>query len=285
MRMHLIVVCLLGAGMPALGQDDEAPLAGPSVAESPGATSLVHVGYDGAIERPDVPVEEAALELLDLDEATRARVEDILAARAAILDKAVIENIDLLVQLRSAKSAGDKAQEVSLLGRFARELAPLRARGTLREEIGAALDETNLATFEALIDEYDEAIVAEARESAKQRGETFQVRRFARAERLKDLGREIRRSYERQIGSRREDFERLLAALDLTPEHEAKVRQIVTDFAQRTKLNPTRKDRAGVYLEILSVLSAEERSRLAAYVRGERGGGAPAREAPDSSGG
>ena len=270
MKMPILITCLLGAATLSLAQD-EAPLAGPTVVAEAKASSLVRIGYDGSIERPEVRIEEAALELLDLDDQARAKVDQIVAERAAVLDKAVIENIELLVEFQSAKSAGDELRQAALLARFVRSLSALESRGSLRAEIESALGDEERARFDSLIDEYNQAIVAEARELAKERGERFIQFKFVQVERLKVLGQEIRRSYDRQIGSRTEDLERLLAAIALTHEREAEVRRIVTDFAQRTLLNPDEKDRAGLFIKIASMLSSEERERLVEFIRGERG--------------
>jgi hypothetical protein len=264
--MRILIACLLAATASAPAQEDASLLAGPSVSEE-APTTLVRLGYDGAIERPGVRIEEAALELLELDASARARVDEIVAERAAILDKAVIENIELLVEFQSAKSAGDELRQAALIGRFVRSLAALEERGSLREELGRALGDDEKARFESLIDEYNQAILAEARDAAKERGERFIQFRFVQIERLKVLGQEIKRSYDRQIGSRTEDFERLLAALALSPEREAEVRRVVTDFARRTLLNPDEKDRAGLFIRIASMLSADERRRLVEFAR------------------
>ena len=255
------------ASVPALGQDDTAPLAGPAVERETTPESLVEVAYDGSVEPLEAAPAEAAVELLGLDEATLAQVREVIAERAAILDRIVIENIELLVELQSARD--DPGRRRAIYAEIVGKLAPLVRRGELEDEIGALLSEEQRRCYVSLIAEYERALEAQARAEAERRGERFRAWRYRARHRLEALGAELRRSYERQIGARQADLERLLRELALDPEREAEVRRIVTEFAQRTMLNPSRADRAGLFIEIMGVLTPEQRARAAARLRGD----------------
>src|SRR5436853_2085458 len=96
------------------------PLGGPRVngGERVGPATLVQRDFSGKIKRLEVPPEEAALERLNLDQPTREKIQSVLAARAQVLDKIVVDNIDLVVRFANARQAGDKPEQIKLLGEF-----------------------------------------------------------------------------------------------------------------------------------------------------------------------
>ncbi len=238
------------------------PLAGPRVGGDSGSRTLVEHAYDGKVRRLEVPPEEAALERLGLDEPTRQAVGRILAERAAIVDRVVIENVPMLLEYRTAAEAGDRAESVRVLGEFLGKLDPLTKRGTLLDELAGVLSVGPRHEFEALVGEYREALREEARREAVERGERFRPRAYGVRENLLTLGQEIRRSYERQVTGRIAEFDKVLAELALEPEREARVRALVTEFGQRTRLNPTEAQRRELFAAILKELTPEQAGRL-----------------------
>lgn len=261
------VIGLLVLTTAAIGQegDDETLLAGPRVERQAKPTSLVVRSYDGTVTQLDVPAAEAAVELLELDIQAASAVDRILAERAAILDKAVIENVDLLIELQSTRGNQQRRREIY------RELyaaaAPLTQRGSLRDEIAGVLETEQKTSYLEIIDEYEQAMTEQARLAADEEGRQFAARQFQRRQAVAEFGREIKRSYDRQIGSREKELEDLLVALALDQQTEAEVRRLIIEHAQRTLLNPDEADRAALMRQILAELTPEQRREAIRILR------------------
>lgn len=258
-------LCLLvGSGLavePPTTQNPPAILSGPQVREG-AHESLVERGFDGRIRPLTTSPEERAVALLRLDEATRARVETILDERSAILDRVLVDNLDLLLQFQSARASGSATRQFSILRTFVRKLEPLRRRGSLRDEIARVLPEDQRARFEAMIDEYEDALEAQARADARARGERFQPLAYRIRRNLERLGQDIAASYERAIGSRVAELEAFLERASLSPASEREVRRIITEFGQQTMLRPTPADKRRLVRDLWNAVRPEERIRL-----------------------
>ncbi|MEX2219008.1 MAG: hypothetical protein WD749_09635 [Phycisphaerales bacterium] len=225
--------------------------------------TLVQRDFNGRLTKPQLPPEEAALALLTLDPEARARADGVLASRAAILDRIVRENVELIIQLYNAGQAGDRPEQLRLLGQFAAKLEPLQARGSLETELAAAIPADQTPLFRSILEEYRTALTEDLALQARSTGQRPPRPRAAAARlALATLGLEIKRSYERQIGGKAAEFERLLARLSLSPELEARIRTQVTDWAQKTKGNPTEADKRALFVSLLSQLNAEQRRTL-----------------------
>lgn len=276
MRVALLVCVVGGFGSVVMAQEsqppktDEPALKGPRVATAASKATLVEKDFSGKLKRLELPAEEAALRLVKVDEASRAKVDTILGQRAAILDKALIQNIDLVVQIHNAGQSGDKAEALKLLQEFGKKLEPLKARGKLLDEVAGALPEDQREAYVAVVKEYHQALVADAMAQAKAKGEELTLGQAAGTELVAAIGQEIKRSYDRQIGSRKEDFEKLIASLSLKPEQETRIRNMVTDYGQKTKLNPTAEQKRALFGKIYRELDGEQRKALLAYYRGAK---------------
>ncbi len=266
--MKALIAAVLVVCASASAQDAEPALKGPTVATPGARATLVEYDFNGKLKVLDVPAEEAALKLLRLDEATKAKTEKILAERAAVLDKAVIENLELIAQIHSAGQSGDKAEALKLFAEFAKKLEPLKARGKLVDEMKSALPETEREKFAALVKDYNEAAVNDTVNQAKARGETLRGQEAVGRTVLQAVGREIKRSYDRQITSRTADYEALLAGLELRPEQETKIRNMVTDYVQQTKGNPTAEQKRDLFWKIHKELDKDQRRALVRHYRG-----------------
>lgn len=264
------MIAIMGVGSAALAQQpkpEEPALSGPKVKEAAAKPTLVEKDFNGRLKRPEMPAEELALKLMKIDDATRAKVDVILGQRAAILDKAFIEHIDLVVQISNAGQSGDKAEALKLFQEFAKYLEPLKARGKLMDEIRGCLPEEQKEPYKELVTEYHAALVKAAMEEAHAKGEELTLRQAAGKEMLAAIGQEIRRSYERQILSKTADYEKLIASLNLKPEQESKVRGYVTDYVQETKYKATAEQKKALFLRIYGRLNAEQRKTLVEYYR------------------
>jgi hypothetical protein len=254
----------------AIAQDEpphEPLLGGPNVkAQSEGEFTLVEHDFNGRLVRLERAPEEAALDHIEVDDETTKRIKTILNERNAILDRIVRETIPLLTELQAAGQSENKLSQLRVLGKLMQAMKPLRDRGTLRKEIVTELertgDEEAVARFETLVEEYWEAYVEDVRTGAEEMGEEVGARQAAWRARLERTGEDIKRAYERIVQGDGGDFERVLAALNLTDEQEAEVRSLVTDFVQETLLNPSPSDERRLFFRIASKLTPQQRRAL-----------------------
>lgn len=265
------------APVEADGQSD-ALLSGPKVAATATAPTLIERDLQGKIRRLETTAEEAALALLDLDAATKEKVNKILAMRTAALDSVVVNNVPLLLKLQAARETGDRRDFAEVTGELAKAAAPLREQGRLKDNIAAVLPKAERERFETLVSEYWKAVVAERREiMAKEQSSggagLRTAGRAAATEFALAIGQEIKRSYERTLGQRGADFDSLLKSLNLPMETETKVRNMVTDHAQKyiaQKGGATPAQNRELFFNIMTALTLEQRADLIRELR-ERG--------------
>jgi hypothetical protein len=270
-QIPALVIALLAAS-PALAQPAAAPkapppLQGPAVTEAPAKPTLVERDFAGKLKRLETSPEEAALALLTLDEETRSKTQAVLAERTAILDKIVLDNLDLVIQIHNARQSGSRIDQLVLLGDFVKAMRPLNDRGTLADELLPVLPLAQGADFRALVREYNQAATAEIVAEAKSRGERLTPRQAATRESLIVLGQEVKRSYERQITSKTAEFEAIIAQLNLDPDQDSKIRNLVLDYAQEVKGKPTADQRRAVFFKIMALLDSEQQRTLVRLFR------------------
>lgn len=279
-RAGLVLLLVSAAGASALAQADSpaapspliGPLTGPSVDATKAKRSLVERDYEGKVRRLEIPAEEAAIGLLGLSEMDRAKADEVIRERAATLDKVVIENVDLLLEMQTARASGDMAKVRDVIQRFTAKLEGLRSRGKPVDEIASALPEANREEYRRLVKEYHRAVYDELAQEAKSRGERWRPREIIARQVAQAVGAEVKRSYERQIGSRTQEFEQVLARLDLSPEQEAEIRRMVNQWAQEVKLNPTPTQRREIVEKVLSKLTPTQRRAALREFLAERAG-------------
>ncbi|MEZ6241998.1 MAG: hypothetical protein R3B57_03050 [Phycisphaerales bacterium] len=259
--------------LPAIAQPEGEPpvLEGPKVEAEATKPTLVHRGYDGALEPLEAPPEVAALDLLDLDADTREAIDHVLGARAATIDGVVLRNVRTLVELQTAKATGDKAAQRELLGSLVDQLEPLRKSGRLVDQIAKVLPDEQVPEYRRLVRERHMARFEEIR--AELRSEGLEDVDAAAFKRLigEALGLEIKRSYDRIVESGTSRLEETLEALELDTQTEGEVRRLVQDFAQKTALNPSPEQRRELFGQIYRALPADARERLVRMVREPRG--------------
>ncbi len=129
-------------------------LTGPQVERTRDPDSLVHRGFDGEMERLPEMAEVAALGLLDLDEAARARVDRVLSDRAAKVDAIVKQHLPAVQSLGEARRAGDRASMREPMQEIREALKPLAEEGPLVDIVAGALPEGARAKYRELVAEY-----------------------------------------------------------------------------------------------------------------------------------
>jgi len=255
---------VVALGQPAASPPERAPnpLQGPRVAEPAAKSTLVERDMAGKLRRLEVPPEEAALSLMALDAVAAAKTRTIIQERTVILDRIVLNNLNLVMQFHNARLAGDKRDQLVLLTQLLVVLKPLTDRGTLSEEIIGALSLDQSVTFKSLVRDYNQAAAAETEAESRAAGERLTQRQITARENLVVLGTEIKRSYERQITSRTAEFEQIMSQLELEPEQESKIRAMVLDYAQAVVGKPTLDQRRSLFFRMMAVLNADQQRTL-----------------------
>ena len=89
---------------------------------------------------------------------------------------------------------------------------------------------------------------------------------------MRVVGAELRRSYDRVVGSQVRELEEFLRAVNATPEQEGKIRQITGDLFQQSYGQATPAQRAEMFMKVYAVLTPEQREIVRQRVREQRGG-------------
>ncbi len=260
---------VLLAGTTGFAQTAAQPLSGPKVAAPAPKTSLIERGLDGKVRRLEVPAEEAALDLLTMTEEENAKVETVMTERNAILDKVVGQNIEILLRLQGLQAEGPSRQDAqAALRELVEKLQPLRERGSLRDEVAGAMSADNAAKFRTLVEEYWKAVADEAVAEAKKEDPNAAPARVVARVRLQAVGQEIRRSYDRKIASGKNQLDQAVAKLGLTPEQEDKVRNMATDYFQKTLGKATPQQRREFFQKLMRELTPAQRQALLSELYG-----------------
>lgn len=253
----------------AIEPPGEELLAGPVLAEaSEAGPTLIVRSFDGRLERLEVPPEEAAVDRLDLDEASRERVHRVIADRAAILDATTGRSVDLFLRMAAAGASGDNAEALRLFAEFDARLADLHERGTLFDELHAALPADARRQFESMVNDYRAAVIdemmAQAQADASKRYE------FALRLHMEERFAALTRSFERRLGGGDAKLRRLYEVVDATPEQEAAISALATLYFEKTLGMPDKQEEARFLVRLLELLTPVQRNRLiSAYRRGE----------------
>lgn len=254
---------------------DAAPLRGPAVdTTAKAAPSLVQRDFAGRIVKLDIPPAEAAAKLMTLDDDARAQVDRILLERSRILDKIVTDNLELLVRLQGAREGGEREEVARVFQELSAKAQPLRDRGQLAQELLGVLPDEQGRELRRLMQEYWQAIVKQELDDKKNPGGVMDDaaapaanprrdnREVMRQEMLAVVGGEIRRAYERTIGSAARDFDTLLAELNVTPEQESRIRKIVGDSFQASYGKATVQERTAVFAKVYEVLDEQQKTEV-----------------------
>jgi len=256
-----VLVC--AGGRTAIAQDagaDRGALAGPRADAAP-ARTLVKRDFRGELEPLDTTPEEAALEFLVLAPEERERVQKIIAERASALDGVVQENVALLLRIDGLEREGMTPDRAEALRELMNKLAPHLRRGSLKDEVAGELGPENERAFTAIVDEYVRELVREEAEPAPD-GERKRPLARMIAVRLRLLGQEIKRSYERKIDAGKAELERVLDLVDATPEQRAEIERLALEYAQETLGKPSKRARSRFVSRVMGELAAEQRKKL-----------------------
>ncbi len=246
----------LGASW-AFAQED--PLAGPRGANGAKRATLVEIDYAGRLKPREGTIEEAALRVLEVDDATRSRLDAVLQERARLMDELVSRNLRTLIRLGSASESGRKIEALTHAISLWEKGQPIREKGSLRSRLAAQLDEAQRRRFNGLIEEY---LHAARRDGVEPGGKPKAWIEVALQERFRGLSSEVERSFARQTTNGEEEAEAFFDGLGLSPEQTQHIRQTFENFVLERGFNPTQGEQALVAAQVLAYLDEDARQRV-----------------------
>ncbi|MEO1008010.1 MAG: hypothetical protein AAFX79_05555 [Planctomycetota bacterium] len=233
-------------------------LRGPDVDAPP---TIVQRGMDGGLERVEGRPEIAAALALDLDEASRARVREVVAERSARMVTLLVDELDAVRAITDLIAAGESdAARLELAAIWDRFEAG-RPHTPLLDELRAVLPGNRGVQLERVVSEYWQVLLAER--LGPERAGDAELRERVRGQMAFELfQREIREAYDASLRRYRELLEGIYEAVEPTAEQRAEIRGIVLDHIERTRLRATPAERRGTMLEIYRALDGDQRERL-----------------------
>ncbi len=165
---------------------------------------------------------------------------------------------------------GNKEEGGKLLMELANKAGPLWARGMLVQELGKALSDEEGKEVRRLTQEYFVARKVDAEKAAERSGAKFDYGAIMGEEIKEILGTELRRSYERTLGQGGKDFEKLLKDLEVTPEQDAKLHNLVEDFIRAEMGKKTTMKKVALFTKIYEILTPEQRKVLGEKLAAQR---------------
>lgn len=271
----LIGMALVGCGVlavsgsSAVGQMDL--LRGPRV---PGGGPRVEVGegrFGGELSLGTTRPEVAALDALGLSAAARARAERVLAERAAVVDRAVVEHVEDLTLVEGALATRDLATLWRVYSSFHAALEPLRARGPLADELAAALPEDARVAYVRVLGEYEAALVARERSTAEASGQRFSLIGLQIKRHFHALQVEIEASAQRTIERGAGIFELFAVQAGLSDEGREIVRRGMMGLMGPDGGAPSELQLGIALQEVMVELGDEDRAKLVAAIREQNG--------------
>ncbi|HYD00064.1 MAG TPA: hypothetical protein VEB22_02460 [Phycisphaerales bacterium] len=279
----------------------EAVLGGPKLTVKPTRPTLVARGADGTLIRLEERPEAAAIPLLKLDGEAKKAAEKVLAAHEAEVARCLSEHHGLFLQIQSGRQGGDQRAAVPLI-RELRQKAPQLWEPPLLDRLAKALPVEKAVLLRTVVNEYLTEFSREGGPNEPSRGPLTETRRGgAGAEPMSDgsmMGegmmtcdqpgatpvpapaplddpqvrrrvdnalviRELARSLKTLTAMRKDQTERLLAGLDLTPEQDANVRAMIRETGAKSKGGyPSREDHQALIEGVRKLLTPEQAKQL-----------------------
>lgn len=236
-------------------------LAGPSVDPTEPNTLVVYE-YDGQLQELGLPPAEAALELLELDPKTAEAVSAVIAERAWIAEQLITDNFELFSQAETIESGGNGLEKGLFFLRVLRVLHPLIERGTLEDEIRPLLPDMTGQEFDALLDEYWQAVGQARVDEAKAKGRRLRLRKAVREARNDQLEKEVEMAAERALESERFAVQYLTKGLELTEFQQNKIQTLINDHMGRTMGEASEDDSGLLFVGVLAYLNESQRAKM-----------------------
>lgn len=188
------------ASLPVVAASSD-PLAGPRQA-APAPTTLVRRDLQGRLVAPDPNPAEAALRLISLDEGSRRAVRAAMDIRGQHLDHAIIINLPFLIVFQSAQGGGNTPLVAAAAGVSLYRSREFLAVDDLEALIAAQIPAAQRSHYNALLKDYWREYALQAARDRAERGQDPAPESLLIAEgKLKFLGEEIARAFERTLAS------------------------------------------------------------------------------------
>ena len=258
----LLAVAIAGVG----AAQDASPLSGPAVKRESTAPTLIERDYEGRLRPLDRPPAIAALDLLGLTDDELADAREIVAERAALVERLVFGNLLLLGAIETALSnapphANLAVVDPELSRRSVEAFGAMWEGPRLSHQIRRTLPEHARAEYGSLVADWKVAAIEQARADGPPQG----VWPFEVVER-EILTREMTAAYERGQAGRDQAYEEFLDALELDPAIEGEVRRVALDaylkILNDTGREPNKAEEARIFREMLAVIPEEDRPRV-----------------------
>ncbi|MDQ7013839.1 MAG: hypothetical protein Q9O74_08095 [Planctomycetota bacterium] len=253
----------------AVDRQPELPstLAGPSVDPTEPNTLVVYE-YNGQLQELGLPPAEAALDLLELDPETGEAVATVIAERALLAEQLITDNFDLFSQSETIEAGGTGLEKGWFFLRVLRVLHPLIERGSLEDEIRPLLPEMTARDFDALLEEYWQAIGQARVDDAKAKGHRVRLRKAVREARRDQLGKEIEMAAERAVESERFAVQYLTKGIELNEFQLHNIQTLINDHMGRTMGEASENDTALLFLGVLAYLDETQRAQMIERIKG-----------------
>lgn len=262
MRASARILSALLFTAPVLAQDEADLLRGPTV-ESTDEKSLVGKGMTGQFERVEGRPEAAALRLLDLDDETRRRAEQIVDDRSLAVAMLLVERIDDIKEMSDHQIAGRPREAREILERLHAEFDP-PARDPLAAPLAEVLSAEQHRELMRILDEYWMALI-----DAEGGGRMDEGRASERVEQrlvFRVFQEEVREGYEVSLRRYREALEAIYAAVEPTDEQREAMREIVIDHIRETRLAATPAQRRATMLRMYDLLDEGRQVKYVEYL-------------------
>lgn len=237
-------------------------LSGPKVEKPKVTYTLVKTGFNGKLERITQPIEEATLAILPLSPEEREKVDRILVARAATVDKGIKGSVPVILRIQGVREEGITTDRQAAIRELNEKLPILRDRDAFRAELRLALTAENAARFDAVMSEYVRAATLQASADAKAEGRKGNPFLMSLGESLRLVGLEVQQSFDRIVKEGTDKTDHLIEIIQPTAEQEGAIRNLITDFGQKTQLNPSPAQRSAFVKDLMKLLTVKQREVL-----------------------
>ncbi|USN99448.1 MAG: hypothetical protein H6810_01880 [Phycisphaeraceae bacterium] len=265
-HLTTVVVSLLVTFSFAAQPDNPDPLRGPDVPDH-ATHSLVSKTMTGRFEPLRVRPEAAALQELDLDEASRAKAREIVDQRGADIAMALVDHIDDVKEMTDMITAGQQDRARERLGEMWGEIDEGTPRDPLAKPLEGVLDAEQRGQLKRLVDEYWEAWIDwELRKNDKARGDPAARERVEHRLAFGLFEREVREAYNYSLKRYKDALDGVYDAVQPTDEQRAEIREIVLEHIRATRLSATPEQRRETNMKIYRLLDDERKEKLFAYM-------------------
>lgn len=248
------------------------PLAGPTVnVRAQGGPSIVERDASGALKLPEPTPEEAAIRVIDLEPAARARVERVLTRRSLVLDEFVLDNLDLLTKFGQAEASGNKVDQFILLDEAGRRLGPLWKQGKLADRLREALPEARRGEFDRVLREFWSELVRDRQAKPNDQGQRRSAFEILIEARLQTLGQELQSAFGRAEKSGELVFRVLFKGIELTDDQRARARELIGAHVETFGDAAGEKENAALFFALQGMLTTDQKRLLVTNLKGLAG--------------